>query len=341
MTCFFRRFAAIAVAVLSMGSAAHAEAPRVVTSIKPVHSLVSAVMAGVGEPVLLVKGGGSPHAYALRPSEARALNQARIVFWVSPGLEAFLTKPLASLAGKATLIPLSEAPGLTVLATREGGIWGDHEDDDHEAEKHEEEAKRNEHDDHEHEQEAKRDEHDGHEGEDHHHGSEDMHLWLDPHNAKAMVDAAAAALTAIDPDNGPVYTANARKTAERLTALDATLRGTLASLSDRGYLVYHDAYQYLERRYGLRSLGAVTATASHGVGAARLSAMRHLITDKGAVCVFSEPQFEPKLIEVLAEGTTAKAGVLDPLGAAIPSGPDHYFTLMEALGTSLSSCLAP
>lgn len=302
--------------LLVTASAQGAEAPRVVASIKPVHSLVTAVMAGVGEPELLVKGAGSPHSYALRPSEARTLSRARVVFRISPGMEAFLVRPLESLSDNAMVVNLAEAPGIGLLPAREGGVWGEHEDHDHDEHGH------------------------GEHGQEEHEERVDLHLWLDPVNAMVMTNAIAAALSVNDPANARAYLANAKASIARLKALHDRLAARLAPVTTRPYLVYHDAYQYLEGRYRLRAMGSVTATAGHGVGAARLSAMRRLVTEHGAVCIFAEPQFQPKLVEVLADGTNARRGVLDPLGADIPPGPGHYPALMERLADSLADCLS-
>jgi len=195
----------------------------VVASIKPVHALTAAVMQGAGTPHLIVQGGASPHAMSLKPSDARALQGADVVVWVGEGLEPFLEAPLETLAGGAAVVELAEAPGLTRLPYREGGAWEAHTD-------HEEE-------------EAHADEH----GHDHDHGHEgiDMHLWLDPANAKAMVAAIAAALTAADPDNAALYRANAEATAQKLGALAQEIAADLGAVKDVPFVVFHDAFQCL------------------------------------------------------------------------------------------------
>ena len=169
---------------------ASADEPAVVASIKPIHSLVAGVMEGVGEPILLVKGAGSEHAYSLRPSEARALERADAVFWVGETMETFLIRPLQTLSGQAKVIELSEVPGLTLLATREGGMWEAHEDEGEHAEEHAEHEDQGEHADADHAA-----------GGDHAHGETDMHVWLDPTNAKVLVAAIATALGDADPAN--------------------------------------------------------------------------------------------------------------------------------------------
>ena len=177
-------------------------------SIKPVHSLVAGVMQGVGEPGLLVKGTGSEHSYSLRPSEARALERAEVVFWVGETMETFLIKPLRALASEATVVELWETPGLTLLPTREGGMWAAHEHEGEHVEEHEEGAHAEEHDGE-----------DAHAEADHAHGETDMHVWLDPENAKVLAGAIATVLTAADPDNASIYQANAARLRQRLDDL--------------------------------------------------------------------------------------------------------------------------
>lgn len=304
--------------------ALQAAAPQVVASIKPIHSLVAGVMQGVGEPALLVKGAGSPHSYSLRPSEARALNDADLVFWVGEQLETFLVKPLDTLADQAVVVELGEAEGVLRLPTREGGMWEAYAHDEHGGAAEEE---------HEHQDEP------GHE-EAHAHGRLDMHLWLDPRNAAAMVGAIVGALGQADPAHAALYDANGRQLEARLGQLDHELEARLAGVGERPFLVFHDAYQYLERRYGLNAVGSITVDPQRRPGARRLGELRAKVQELQVVCVFAEPQFEPALVDTVIEGSAARKGVLDPLGAALAAGPDHYFELMNGLAVALVDCLA-
>jgi zinc transport system substrate-binding protein len=282
----------------------------VVVSIKPVHSLVAAVMDGVADPVLLLSGAGSPHAYALRPSEAQALQEADVVFWIGEDLEVFLARPLQALARDARLVALHEADGVRLLAGREGGGW---------------QARA-------HNQPDPADEHEhGHEG-------ADMHVWLDPRNAQAMVGTIARTLSQIDPQNEERYTANASLLHQRLTQLDVGLRERLTPVQDDPYIVFHDAYQYFEERYNLNAVGSLTIMPESRPGARRLYEIRARIVETRAQCVFSEPQFESALVETLVAGTGARTGVLDPLGATLAAGPDAYFDLMNQLAAALRGC---
>lgn len=285
---------------------------RIVASIRPLHSLVAGVLAGVASPELLLAGGESPHSHALRPSQARLLAEADLVFWIGPELEGFLVKPLKALPGKARVVTVIASPGLTLYPVRSGGVWGGH---DH--------------------------------GHDHGHrhakaGSAglDPHLWLDPHNARAIVRLALTELTPLFPGREAQLAANAAALEARLAELDRRLDAQLTPLRQRPFIVFHDAYQYLETRYRLSAAGALTLTPEQAPGARRLKAIRQAIGERGAVCVFAEPQFEPRLVATVVEGTNVRLGVLDPEGGAeLAPGAEAYFELLRRLGDSLAGCL--
>ncbi|USJ25309.1 zinc ABC transporter substrate-binding protein ZnuA [Ensifer adhaerens] len=316
-----------------LAAPAAADSPNVVVSIKPIHSLVASIMQGVGEPSLIVEGAASPHTYNMKPSNASALQAAKVVFWVGPGLEAFLDKPLDALSSGAKVVELSEAPGIEKLKFREGGAFEahDHGDEGHSEEGHSEEG-------HKHaEGEAGHDH--GHDH-DHGHGDADLHMWLDPMNAKAMAAEIEKTLTEADPANAGGYKANLDALNKRLDALDAKLTETVAPVKDKPFVVFHDAYQYFEHRYKVRVAGSITVSPEVLPGADRVSQIHAKIKELGATCVFAEPQFEPKLINVVIEGTPAKSGTLDPEAGTLEAGPDLYFQMMEGIGTSLKTCLA-
>ena len=320
-------------------AAARADTPKVVVSIKPIHSLVSAIMQGVGEPSLIVDGAASPHTYSLKPSNAAALQDADVIFWVGHGLEAFLEKPLESLGGKATVVELNDAPGLEKLPFREGGPFEAHVHEGEEGHDHAHEAEENDHD---HAKEAEGHDHAqgeeaGHEG--HEHGEFDMHLWLSPDNARAIAAQAAKVLAEKDPANAEAYNRNLASLNDRLAALDKELAETVAPVKDKPFIVFHDAYQYFEHHYGVLAAGSITVSPETLPGAERLTQIRDKVKTLGATCVFAEPQFEPKLVNVVIEGTPAKSGTLDPEAATLDPGPDLYFTLMKSIATSLSDCL--
>ncbi|MHC2297227.1 zinc ABC transporter substrate-binding protein [Rhizobium mongolense] len=310
-------------AILLAWASKAADAPAVATSIKPIHSLVSAIMQGVGTPELIVDGAASPHTYNLKPSDASALQSAKVIFWVGPGLEAFLEKPLESLGSGASIAELEDAPGLVKLKFREGGAFEPHDDGET---------------GHEHE-EAGHD-HDAHAEGDHDHGEFDTHLWLDPMNAKAMAAEITTTLVAADPANALTYQANAKALDEKIDALDKEITGIVAPVKDKPFIVFHDAYQYFEHRYAVRVAGSITVSPENMPGAERVSEIHKKVADLGATCVFAEPQFEPRLVNVVLEGTDAKAGVLDPEAATLEAGPDLYFTLMRGIANSMKDCLS-
>lgn len=281
-----------------------AEGPRVVVSVLPVHSLVASVMRGVGEPELLVRGGVSPHHASLRPSSVRKLHRAELVFWIGAVFETWLSKPLGQVANGVS-VDLIDAPGVELLDQRAGGVRAPHGDPDHDPAE----------------------------------ASVDPHIWLDPGNAIAMTATLVLALERVDPGNADRYRANAEMLLGRLRALDRSLRARLEPLQDRPFIVFHDAYQYFERRYGLRSEGAVALDVEISAGARRTREIRERIVDLGVRCVFSEPQFQSSLVPVLLEDTGAVARELDPLGADIEPGPEAYFRLLNGLADAFHECL--
>ena len=324
-------------ALSSLGvSAANADV-SVVTSIKPVHSLVSSVMQGVGSPTVIIEGAGSPHTYSLKPSQAKQLQDADLVFWMGDELETFLEGPIQNIAKNAKSIKLIDSHGLKKIKFREGGMFDEHDDhddhDDHDKEKHAKDD-HDDHDDHGKEKHAK-DDHD-----DHGHGEFDPHVWLDPINAKAVVHEIEEALVKTDPKNAKKYEANGDRIAGELDQLVTELRAQLQPVQDKGFIVFHDAYQYFEQRFGVSAIGSLTVSPEVMPGAERVSDLRNKIRDLKATCVFSEPQFEPKLVTTLVEGTGARTGVLDPLGASLTKGPDLYFQLVREMARSLKECLS-
>ena len=295
---------------------------NVVASVKPVHSLVSGVMDGVGKPDLIVQGSASPHTYSLRPSQARQLEDADLVFWMGHELESFLEQPLEAIATKAHIVELIDSSKLKKIQMREGGMFDAHAHDDHD----EHEG----HDDH--------DEHEGHD--DHGHGEFDVHVWLDPENAKVLVNEIKLALIELDPVNASKYEANSNKMNTKLDQLIDEVSKKLESEQGKGYVVFHDAYQYFEQRFGMSAVGSITVSPEVVPGANRIRELKEKINELNAHCVFSEPQFEPKLVSTVIEGTQANTGVLDPLGASIKDGPELYFTLIRNMADSLHECLS-
>jgi zinc transport system substrate-binding protein len=328
-------------------------APAVVTSIKPIHSLVSNVMNGVGEPYLIITDTTSPHSFTLKPEHASKLESADIVFWIGEEMETFLEKPLDSVAIRARKVSFMESDDIQKLKFRENSIFDEHDEhddheehddhddhkehDDHDEHDHEEHDDHDDHDEHDdHEEHDDHDDHDKHDDHGHHHGEFDSHIWLDPINAKEIVSIIADELSLIDPSNKSKYIENAKNTA---TQLDNLIKETEKTLDkDISYVVFHDAYQYFEERFNVSASGALTLNTDVLPGARQIMNIRELIEDKNISCILSEPQFNPKIIETIAEDTNIKTGVLDPLGVTIPSGKDQYFLLIDDLAASLEKC---
>ena len=288
-------------------------APKVVASVVPVQSIVAAVMGDTGTPELLLKGSMSEHRAVFSPSQVAALGEADLVFIVGHGLEAKLAQLSGSDAvnGKA-FVQLSDAPGLKTLPVRSGGAWEPDTDEHQAADTHAAEGVL----------------------------AFDPHVWLDPENAKAMAAMAAAVLAKADPGNAATYRANAAAFAGKLDKTSATIAAELAPVRDRPFIVFHDAYQYFERRFGLAGAGSISDVSAQAPSAERLGQVRDKIISAKATCVFREPQYDDKVVATVIEGTGAREAVLDPLGATIPPGPDAYAQIVENLARSLKDCLS-
>ena len=342
---------------------------RVAATITPVHSLVSMVTDGVVVPDLIVRPGASPHNYALKPSEAQALDSAAVIFWVGEGLETWMTKPLATLAGDAVVVELGEVDGVEHLDFREGGVWAahDHDHDDekdhdhaehHDDEEHHDHAEHHDdeedhdhaehHDDEEHHDHAEH--HDDEEHHDHaeHHDDEehhdhaggfDPHLWLGPDNALVWLGVIADTLAEHDPEHAEDYRKNATDAAAVIAATVTEIEGLLLPVKEEPYVVFHDAYQYFEKRFDMHPVGSISLGDADKPGPARLREIKETIATRGAVCIFAEPQFEPKLIDTVTEGAEVKRGMLDPIGADLEPGAGLYPQLIRNLGESLAGCL--
>jgi len=323
-------------ATLTLTTAAFAEVPRVVASVKPIHALVAGVMGDLGSPDLIVDGTASPHNYSLKPSNAQALQNADLVFWTGHGMELFLEDSIGTLAPNAKVVELSTSPGITLLPPREGGTFEPHDHGHEEGDGHEgHDRAEGEHAEGEHDH-AHEDEHAAHD-----HGDEevDMHFFLDPENAKTMVAVIADSLSSADPDNAATYAANAATVTADLDVLEADVTAKLAPVKDRPFVVFHDAYQYFENRFDLNVAGSITVNPEVAPGADRITQIRERLSAENAACVFAEPNFDRRVVEVLIDGTGAKAGTLDPEGASLTAGPGLYRELIESLADNLVACL--
>ncbi len=335
---------AVAAAWIWGACPAWADDLKVTATIKPIHALVSQVMEGVGTPDLLVKGAASPHTYALKPSDARALHNANVFFRVSETVEPFTTRLVAALPETVRVVTLAETPGIELLPIRRGETFEVHDHGDGHGHDHDHEhAHEHAHDDHKHHDHG-HDHHDhGHDhDEPHAHAPHDMdgHVWLDPHNARKMLAEIARVLSEAAPAHAEAFRANEAKAAAALDKLEADIARDLAPLKGKPYIVFHDAYQYFERRFGLSPVGSITVSPEVRPSAKRLTEIRRKLTALDASCVFAEPQYQARLVTAVTEGTTARAGTLDPEGALIEPGPGAYDKLLRNLASGMKSCLA-
>ena len=305
-----RIFAALLLCCVTFGPAGAGAAERVVATFKPVHSLVNAVMAGVGEPYLITRGTASPHTYRMRPSDARVIGKARAIFMIGEGVENALAGPIRKLRGKTRVVELREVPGLVRMPLRTGGGF---EEEDH---------------DHGHGH--------GHEGE-----AFDVHVWLDPVNAGLMALVIARTLSEVDPANAAKYQANADVVIAGLDELSAKLEAELAPARDKPFIVFHDASQYFEKRFGLKAVGSAVVGTSRLPGVRRVRELRKKVRDLGVVCVFAGRRYDPRFVKLITEGTKARAGTVDPAGTGIKPGPGMYSALLRDMAASFKKCLAP
>lgn len=283
---------------------ARAEVPRVAVDIAPVQALVAQVMGDLGAPELVMTPGASPHDYTLRPSQAAALEAAELVIWMGPDLTPWLTRSLENLAPDAVSMALLEDPRTRTMAMREVAIF------DRPAPPPLAGAAR------------------------------DPHAWLDPENAAIWVGLIADALAGLDPDNAAAYRANAGAALADLAALQGEIAARIEPIREVPFIVFHDAYQYFETRFGLSPVGAIALADAADPGAARIEDLREILARRGVACVFSEPQFNAGLVDAVMDGRPARTTVIDPLGVDITPGPEFYATLMRNVAGAFATCLS-
>ena len=343
---------------------ARAEPPQVAADIAPVHSLVAQVMAGVGTPELIVRPGASPHGYALRPSEAGALQDADLVVWIGPELTPWLDRSLDTLAPEAarlTLLAQDETrtrpfrTGATFAAHDHGAAEDahghEHEDEDHGHDDAHAHADEHGHEEHEHEHESGEHAHGDHEDAEHAHDDHaqdeahahdhtgtDPHAWLDPANGKAWLDVIAAELSRADPGNAGTYLSNAADAKAEIDATVADIEARLDGMGDLSFVVFHDAYQYFEARFGLSAAGAISLSDATDPSPARIAELREMVAARGIDCAFAEPQFAPGILEAVFSETDAEVAVIDPMGTEIAPGPDFYPALLRSVADSFARC---
>lgn len=291
---------------------------EVLTTIKPLGFIAAAITDGVSEPKVLLPTGASPHDFSLRPSDIRSINSADLVVWVGPELEGFMAKPLANHPHALALTQVEGMP-LFNYATQDSHDSHDHDDHDHAA---------HEHGNHDHDE--------GHEG--HHHEGVDPHIWLGPTQAKVIAKAIASELGKLDPANQARYDANLAAFDAKVDAKDKVIAGQMKAVNEKGYFVFHEAYGYWERHYGMSSKGHFTVSPERRPGAKTLVDIRKALEEKQASCIYAEPQFSPAVIESVARNTGAKVLLLDEVGEQVPLGPDGYTQFMQQLADAFAQC---
>ena len=337
-----RKLISLSAAAALICSTAIADAPDVAVDIAPVHSLVARVMQGVGTPELVIDQGASPHEYNLRPSDAKALQDAKLVFWMGEDLTPWMEDALETLSGDAKIVSLLEAKETSLLEFREGALFEEHDHGDKDHDGHDD------HDDHEDHSDEKHDDHDGHEDhgekkhddhDDHGHGAHDPHAWLSLENANAWLNMIAAKLSETDPKNAGTYFANAASAREEILALKAEVSAKLDPVRGHSFIVFHDAYQYFESSFDFPASGAISLGDASDPSPARISEIQDRVDDEGVDCVLAEPQFNQGIVSAVLEGTDAKTGVIDPLGFGLEPGPELYPQLIRNMAKTLTGCL--
>ena len=278
---------------------------EIVASVKPLHSLVSAVTQGAHSVSLLIEGSMSPHNFALKPSHAKLLNNAKVVFYIDNQLESALKRTVIGLPTSIRVVTVSKTKQLNLLPARSGGNW----------------------------------EEDGHDHHHHDHGSNDVHFWLDPNNAIQIVKGIVRELSIVYPKNINLYKKNAKNIIKEIKSTDLSIKSMLVPIKDKPYIVFHDAYQYFEKAYGLNAVGSIMLDPELPPSAKRIIQIRSKIKSTNASCVFKEPQFRAKIVNTVIEDTNAQVGTLDPLGADLTSGPNMYLELLKSIASNLKNCL--
>ena len=319
-----RKLITISTIMTLMSTSVIADVPNVAADIAPIHSLVSRVMDGVGAPKLIVQSGASPHGYRLRPSEAKALQDADHVFWMGEELTPWLDSAIGTLASKASVTTLLDQQGVILHDFREGALFEAHDHSAHGDDDHDDHDDHKDHDDH--------DDHDDH-------GSHDPHAWLSPENAKLWLNIIASKLSVSDPENAATYFMNAAAGQAEIEAMIAEVKATLKPVQGGKFVVFHDAYQYFENDFDFYASGAISLGDSSDPSPARIEKVQKRIRDEGIQCVLAEPQFKKGLVATVMEGSDATASVIDPLGAELETGPKLYTRLIKNMAKTLRNCL--
>ena len=332
-----RKLSSVFATAALMSSTALADVPNVVVDIAPVHSLVARVMQDVGAPDLIIKTGASPHDYRLRPSEAKALQDANLVIWMGKELTPWMEDAVKTLSTKAAILTLLKKNETTLLEFRESVLFEEHDHDDHSDKDHAEteDQDHDDHDDHSDEDHAETEDQ-GHD--EHAHGAHDPHAWLSPENAKIWLNLIAAQLSTADPDNASTYFVNAAAAVTEIDTLMADVSTMLDPIRGNSFIVFHDAYQYFETVFEFPASGAISLGDATDPSPARIARVQDRIQEQKIQCVLAEPQFKKGLVVTVLEGTDAKTSIIDPLGDALEPGPALYPQLIRNMAKTLVDC---
>ena len=309
------------------------ETKGVITTIQPINSLVSAVIGNTGKTISLIPAEISPHEFKLKPSDAKKMQEGNIIFYISKHLESDVVKVFDNLPKNIKIVDLLEETGIEHLSIRDNEAWERHDHhghDDHDD--HDKHSKK--HDDHDHDKHAKK--HDDH---DDHQTKDDVHIWLSPDNAIKIINKANKVLSLYYPQNAKIYDENSKIMIDKIKKLKTELDKELTPIKDKPYVVFHDAYQYFEKAFGLNAVGSVALEGDIASSPKQVSYIKEKIVKLKASCVFQEPQFDSKLVKIVVEGTNAQIGTLDPLGVGIKDEKDFYLQLLRNMAKSLKECL--
>lgn len=287
---------------------AQAKNLKVIATIKPLHSLVASVMGNKGKLDLMVNSGLDPHIYRLKPSNIRQIHDSDVIFYIDPELEVFLKHILNRPYKNFTAVPIARQDGIDLIPYRTNKIW--YKDDS--GKKPAEEEKEN--------------------------SLQDLHIWLNPANARRMVEIIEETLSRIDPANSLTYIQNSRKTITRIYNMEEDIREKLRPLRDKSMIVYHDAFQYFERSFALRSVGAIILRPDQSPSVKHIKKLKKLAKERNVTCVLGTPGAHPRIATVVMSGTNAGFGIVDPLGLYIEKGPNLYFDMMTEIAQSITDC---
>ena len=288
--------------LLSFNNVGAQSTPNVVVSIKPIHSIVSALMEGVSRPQLLLESSDSAHTFHLKPSQLNLLSNADLVITIGDGFETGLKKTLRNIKVGSHII-VSEINGLHLFYFRNP--------DTNEMDKNEE----------------------------HEHADNDLHLWLDIDNMQKTAQYINEQLKKIDPNNSDTYETNLVKIHSRLNKLKSELQQQIAPFRSERFAIFSDTLQYFEKSFQFQKPVIITPYHGARLSIHRTLEARNKMKDLKIKCLLYGPENTSKKVNVLSEGLPIKALRIDILGAKLNAGSDQYFNLMKGLSSQLVECL--